>query len=81
MISLIVCSRSPSCPDSFSKHIETTIGELPYEIIWIDNSNNQRNICQAYNYGLSKARYDYLCFLHEDIIFIQMIGEKSLLMQ
>ena len=79
MISLIVCSRSPSCPDSFSKHIETTIGELPYEIIWIDNSNNQRNICQAYNYGLSKARYDYLCFLHEDIIiYTNDWGKKSI---
>lgn len=69
MISLIVCSRHPVCTKDFRLHIQSTIGNIPYEIIWIDNSKNQRSICQAYNYGVSLAQYDYLCFMHEDIVF------------
>lgn len=69
MISLIVCSRFKTCPDKFRSHIKSTIGDIPHELIWIDNSQNQRNMCQAYNYGVRNARYDYLCFMHEDIVF------------
>jgi len=69
MISIIICSRSPKCPDDFRNHILKTIGNIQCEIIWIDNSKNHRNICQAYNYGVSIAKYDYLCFMHEDIVF------------
>lgn len=69
MISIIICSRLSKCPSCFSNHIQETIGDIPYEIIWIDNSHNQKNMCQAYNYGLTLAQYDYLCFMHEDIVF------------
>ncbi len=69
MISIIICSRKKNIPSKFRDHIKKTIGDIPYEIIWIDNSRNQRNMCQAYNYGLTKAKYDYLCFMHEDIVF------------
>lgn len=69
MISIIICSRLRKCPLLFEEHIHATIGNVPYEIIWIDNSMNNRSMCQAYNYGVSQARYDYLCFMHEDIVF------------
>ena len=69
MISIIICSRNSQCSDKYTEHIHNTIGNIPYEIIWIDNSDNQRNMCQAYNYGVSLAKYDYLCFMHEDIVF------------
>ena len=69
MISIIICSRLRKCPVVFEEHIHTTIGNVPYEIIWIDNSRNDRNMCQAYNWGVTQAKYDYLCFMHEDIVF------------
>lgn len=69
MISLIICSRSPECPKDLNIHIHDTIGDIPYEIVWINNSHNERNMCQAYNYGTLMAKYDYLCFMHEDILF------------
>ena len=69
MISIIICSRLRKCPVVFEEHIHATIGDVPYEIIWIDNSQNDRNMCQAYNFGVTQAKYDYLCFMHEDIVF------------
>ena len=46
-----------------------TIGNVVYELVWIDNSNNKYTICQAYNKGVKMAKYPYLCFMHEDIVF------------
>lgn len=69
MISIIICSRNPQCSADFRHHIQSSIGDIPFEIVWIDNSRNQRNMCQAYNYGVRQAKYDYLCFMHEDIVF------------
>jgi hypothetical protein len=45
-----------------------TIG-VPHELIVIDNRNTGDGICKAYNKGGRIAKYDTLCFLHEDIRF------------
>ncbi|MFX4377337.1 glycosyltransferase, partial [Acinetobacter baumannii] len=34
-----------------------------------DNSANRYSICSAYNEGAEKAKYDNLCFVHEDVVF------------
>lgn len=68
MISIIVCSKHKILVDSLRDNIEATIG-TSYEIICIDNSSNQYNIFQAYNEGVRRAKYEYLCFMHEDIEF------------
>lgn len=68
MISIIICSQSPSLSPAFKQNIEETIG-VDYEIVHIDNSANTYNIFQAYNFGVSQAKGDILCFMHEDIKF------------
>lgn len=69
MISIIICSRYKEIDKEFAANIKFTIGNIAYEIIWIDNSNNSYSIFTAYNEGVKKAKYNYLCFMHEDIVF------------
>jgi GT2 family glycosyltransferase len=66
MISVIICSRSAN--QTLLNNIETTIG-VTYEVILIDNSNNDYSICAAYNLGVKRSKYATLCFMHDDIIY------------
>lgn len=68
MISIIVCHRDKERLEKLEENISTTIG-TSYELIIIDNSNNQYNIFQAYNLGVKQSMGDILCFAHEDILF------------
>ncbi|GAA3977111.1 glycosyltransferase family protein [Mucilaginibacter dorajii] len=67
MISIIISSANPAFLQQVTKNINDTIG-ITHEIIATDNSNGQRGICQVYNEGVAKAKYDLLCFMHEDIL-------------
>ena len=67
MISVIICSRDKKMLSNLSKNIADTIGE-PYEIVAIDNSQNEYNIFSAYNRGVELSHGDILCFCHEDIL-------------
>lgn len=68
MISLIICSRHSFISPELENNIDETIG-VDYEIILIDNSANQYSIFEAYNMGVSKSNYPYLCFMHDDILY------------
>jgi glycosyltransferase involved in cell wall biosynthesis len=68
MISLIICSRKSTIPEELSKNIEKTIG-YEYELIVIDNSTNRYSIFKAYNIGIERSRGEYLCFIHDDVLF------------
>ncbi|HWB62696.1 MAG TPA: glycosyltransferase, partial [Chitinophagales bacterium] len=37
--------------------------------IAIDNTINKTGLCRVYNDAAAKAKYPYLCFAHEDILF------------
>lgn len=75
MISIIISSYQPKFYDALEKNIEETIG-IPYEIIKIENPGIM-GICEAYNKGAEKAKFDYLLFLHEDVEFVtQDWGQK-----
>jgi hypothetical protein len=67
LISLIICSRNREISPQLAENIAQTIG-LAYETIFIDNSQSVHSIFSAYNLGASKAKYEYLCFLHDDIL-------------
>ncbi len=67
MISIIICSQHATIDKALSENIKQTIG-VEYEIIIIDNSTNLYSIFEAYNLGSERAKGDYLCFMHEDII-------------
>ena len=69
LISIIVCARDKKIAPSLSKNINSTIGDVDYEIVWIDNSSKQYSIFEAYNLGEQRSSGEYLCFMHEDILF------------
>ncbi|RYE18702.1 MAG: hypothetical protein EOP45_13720, partial [Sphingobacteriaceae bacterium] len=68
MISIVICSRDVIVLAAVSRNVAETIG-VPYEIIAIDNSKSQYTIFQAYNRGIEQSKYEFLCFMHEDISF------------
>lgn len=68
MISVVICSRHSDIPQKLKDNISNLIG-LEYELIVIDNSSNKYSIFTAYNEGVSRSRYPYICFMHEDILF------------
>lgn len=66
MISIIISSADNELLQKVSDNIADTIG-VPYEIIATDNSKGKEGICAVYNKGIAKAKYDTLCFMHEDV--------------
>ncbi|WP_316798853.1 glycosyltransferase [Pedobacter frigidisoli] len=66
MISIIISSVNAKMLSAVKKNIADTIG-VPYEVISFDNASGKRGLCEIYNSGVSKARYDLLCFMHEDV--------------
>lgn len=77
MISVIVSSHQPDFFERLTRNIASTIG-VTYEIIKIHNPS-QKSICKAYNEGLASAKYDQLCFCHEDIAFLTNNWGSSLI--
>ncbi|WP_281633879.1 glycosyltransferase [Flavobacterium luteolum] len=69
MISIIICSRTKSIPDSLLDNLKKTIG-IEYELIIIDNSEHKYSIFEAYNIGIAKSKKNIICFLHDDIHFV-----------
>lgn len=67
MVSIIVSSYKQDYYEKLQKNIHETIG-APYELIKVDNPGLM-GICKAYNIGASKAKFPFLCFVHEDVIF------------
>ncbi len=70
MISIIICSISPSRLNELKRNIEATIGsETEYEIIGFDNRNEALPIAAVYNKCAATASGENIFFLHEDIKF------------
>lgn len=68
MISIIICSRKSIIDARLSENINDTIG-CEYELIIIDNSESKYSIFEAYNLGIRRSNGNYLCFIHDDILF------------
>lgn len=68
MISCIICSRQSDVSAELKENIANTIG-CKYELVVIDNSKNEYSIFSAYNEGVRRAKGDFLCFMHEDILY------------
>jgi len=68
MISIIICTLEEEIKYVLSDNIEKTIG-VDYEVIYIYNENNKYSIFEAYNLGVSKAKFSICCFMHDDIIY------------
>ncbi|MFV5692439.1 glycosyltransferase [Flavobacterium sp. LT1R49] len=72
MISIIICSRTQIISNYLFENIKNTIG-CEYELIVIDNSENQYSIFEAYNMGIEQSIGKHLCFIHDDLL-IHTIG-------
>lgn len=68
MISIIIISKDGFFLNQVKKSIELTIG-VDFEIISIDNSNANLSIFEGYNICATKAKFNFLVFVHEDIVF------------
>lgn len=66
MLSIIVCSRTSDISLLLHENLEKTVGCI-YELIIIDNSENSYSIFEAYNLGIQKSKFEFLCFIHDDI--------------
>jgi hypothetical protein len=77
MISIVVSSYKKDLFNQLRTNIENTIG-VDYEIIKIDNPNLM-GICEAYNLGTSKSKYEIILFCHEDLIFRSKNWGKEIL--
>jgi hypothetical protein len=86
MISIIICSVNETLLTQVKKNIQNTIG-VEHEVVAIDNLVKKYSLTHAYNEGAAQAKYPYLCFLHEDILFhtqnwgqllIDHLSEKSI---
>jgi hypothetical protein len=66
MISIIISSVSADLLADLSENIRRTIG-VPYEILSFSNAEGEHSICNIYNKGIAAAKYDILCFVHEDV--------------
>jgi len=79
MISIVICSVRESYFVSLEKNIKETIGVTAYEIIKIDNLVEKLSITQAYNKGIERSKFDFLLFIHEDVLFHTVNWGKILL--
>lgn len=68
MLSIIICSRTQTLNKDLSENIENTVGS-EHELIVVDNSENGYSIFEAYNLGIERSKGDFLCFIHDDILF------------
>ena len=68
MISIIICSISQEHLENVKVNISATIG-TEFELLVYDNQVQKNGLCEVYNDMAAKAKFPYLCFLHEDILF------------
>lgn len=66
MISIIICSINPERCEKTLENFSKNIG-LEHETIVFDNRQNNWGICRVYNHCAEKAKYPFLCFVHEDV--------------
>ena len=66
MISIIISTVNESLRRAIEKNIEATVG-IQHEIVFIDNSDGSRGLCEVYNIGAKQASFNVLCFMHEDV--------------
>lgn len=78
MLSIIVCSKFDIPEKTFSENIDKTVG-VEYELVHIDNSNNQYSIFEAYNIGIERSKFENLCFLHDDVCFVTQNWGKNII--
>lgn len=70
MLSIIICSIDPERVRTVTANIHATIG-VEHEVIIINNAKELGGMGAGYNTGAARARYDTICFMHDDIEFLK----------
>lgn len=68
MISIVIASIREDLLSQIIANVDATVG-IPYEIIAVNNLNTGKGICEVYNEASKSAKYEYICFVHEDVQF------------
>jgi hypothetical protein len=68
MISIVICSVSGYYLSQIKENISNSIG-VEYELLVWDNNGHNKGLCEVYNTLAAKARFEYICFVHEDVLF------------
>ncbi len=63
----IVYSTRKNDPN-FVRHLQQTCGIKKVEILAYTNNGNQ-SLTSLYNHALTKAKHDFMVFIHDDVIF------------
>ncbi|SDR69153.1 glycosyltransferase [Christiangramia echinicola] len=66
-ISIVICSRNGQITRDLNNNVLNTIG-CDFELVIINNSGNKYSIFEAYNLGVKKSKYEFIVFLHDDIL-------------
>lgn len=80
MISVLVCSKKPEFCKAFKENVSVTIG-VPYEVIFFDNRQKDWGLSKVYNFLAARAKFDILCFSHEDVEFVSNNWGKTIIEQ
>jgi hypothetical protein len=76
MLSLVVCSVNEIYLKQLKETVAATIGIEHEWLIW-DNRKSNIGLCKIYNQLAAQAKFPYICFLHEDLLFqTQNWGKK-----
>jgi hypothetical protein len=68
MLSLIICSINPTLLERVKADVAESVG-VEYELLVWDNRGENIGLCEVYNMMAANAKYPFLVFMHEDIIF------------
>ncbi len=66
MISIVIASVKSDLLIDIKKNIEKTIG-TDFEILSFENSGGKKSLCEIYNIAAKEAKYNLICYMHEDI--------------
>jgi len=67
MISVVIASLNEDLLTKVKSNISDTIGVVHEIIVTKNTAINNNGICQIYNNAAALAKYDILCYMHEDI--------------
>jgi GT2 family glycosyltransferase len=67
MISLVICSITPSKFRNVSDHYDRLLQAHPHEIVGIHDA---KSLCEGYNRGLDRSKGDLVLFSHDDVEFL-----------
>lgn len=69
MYTIICCSIDPQAASALERNVSETIG-TPFEFVAFDNRRHGWGLSKVYNECAARARYERLCFVHEDVRFL-----------